>query len=81
MMKKNKQSDLCATCGSQMEQGKTTFTVDYGSGVVVVRNVPAMICTHCGSEWIDDQQAEKIEKIVDEAKSQKRELEVMSLPA
>jgi len=49
--------------------------------VVVVRNVPAMICSQCGMEWIDDQHAEKIETIVNEAKTKHSEVEVMSLPA
>jgi len=27
--------------------------VDLGFGVVVVRNVPAKVCSQCGEEWID----------------------------
>ena len=80
-MKNNKKPGLCAACGGNVEKGSTTFTVDYGTGVVVVRNVPAMICMQCGMEWIDDQHAEKIEDIVNEAKSKHSEVEVMSLPA
>jgi YgiT-type zinc finger domain-containing protein len=35
-------------------KGKITFSADLGFGVVVIRNVPAMICSLCGEEWIDD---------------------------
>jgi YgiT-type zinc finger domain-containing protein len=34
--------------------GKTTFTVDLGFGVVVVRDVPATVCSQCGADWISD---------------------------
>jgi len=63
-----------------MKYGETTFTVDFGSGVVVVRNVPATVCSQCGMEWIDDKAAAKIETIVKEAKNKQSEIEVMSLP-
>lgn len=62
-----------------MEQGETTFTVDFGSGVVVVRNVPATVCSQCGMEWIDDDIAAKVEVIVKEAKNRHSVVEVMSL--
>lgn len=64
-----------------MKQGKTTFTVDFGDGVVVVRDVPATICSQCGMEWIDDSIAEQAEKIVNEAKNKHSVVGVMSLQA
>jgi len=79
-MKKTKQPGSCAVCGGIIENGKTTVTVDYGTGVVVVRNVPAMVCSQCGMEWIDDRSAEKIETIVNEAKTKHSEVVVLSLP-
>jgi YgiT-type zinc finger domain-containing protein len=80
-MKNKHQSQTCYACGGTMSQGETTVTVDFGSGVVVVRNVPATVCSQCGMEWIDDQAAAKIETIVKEAKSKHSVVEVMSLPA
>ena len=61
-----------------MKQGETTITVDFGSGVVVIRNVPATICSQCGMEWVDDKYAVKIEQIVKKAKSKHSVVEVMS---
>ncbi|MFU8861425.1 MAG: type II toxin-antitoxin system MqsA family antitoxin [Cyclonatronaceae bacterium] len=48
-MKKSSQQ-RCVSCGGTMKQGETTITVDFGSGVVVIRNVPATICSQCGME-------------------------------
>ena len=64
-----------------MVPGKTTFTTDFGSGVVVIRDVPAMICSQCGMDWIDDSTAEKLEVIVQDAKKKNNVVEVLSLSA
>lgn len=80
-MKKKKKPTTCYACGGAFQEGETTFTADFVSGVVVVRNVPALICSQCGTEWIDDKIADKIERIVDNAKEKHSVVEVMSLSA
>ena len=80
-MNTNKTLHTCVMCGGSVEQGETTFTVDFGTGVVVIRNVPAAICSQCGADWIDDNTAARIETIVKEAKEKHSFVEVMSLSA
>lgn len=80
-MKTESNPKKCYECGGTMKPGETTFTADFGSGVVVVRNVPATVCSQCGMEWIDDKTAAKIEKIVKEAKDKHSVVEVLSLSA
>ena len=38
----------CPLCGGEKQLGTTTFAVDLKFGVVVVREVPAFVCTKCG---------------------------------
>lgn len=59
--------------------GKTTFSLDLQTGVVIVRNVPALICEQCGEEWIEDSTAAHLEKITDKARSEKLQLEMVSM--
>lgn len=66
----------CPLCGGVKKQGVTTFTVDLENTLVVVRNVPATVCSLCGNEWLSDEVAESIEQIVGEAKKEHRQLEV-----
>lgn len=80
-MNTQKQPRKCNACGGIMKDGTTTITVDFGSGVVVVRNVPATVCSQCGMDWINDEVAGKVENIVQEAKAKHSEVEVMSLSA
>ena len=72
----NSKNDQCPLCGGSKTSGETTFTADLGSGVVVVRRVRATVCSQCGEEWIDDASARRLEQIVNEARLQRREVDV-----
>ena len=78
---KSKTQKKCASCGGNLKPGKTTFTADLGFGVVVVRDVPAIVCALCGMDWIEDTIAEKIELIVQDARNKHHLVEVTTLSA
>ena len=69
----------CPMCGGRRGSGKTTYSVDLGTGVVVVRNVPAETCTQCGEEWIAPDVAKALEQIVEKARAARTEVEVVAL--
>ena len=71
--------DRCPLCGGIKDAGSTTFTVDTGTGVVVIRDVPANVCSLCGEEWIDDTIAQLLETIVQDARQKHMLVEVASL--
>lgn len=73
--------EKCPLCGGSKKEGKTTFTVDLGFGVVVVRDVPATVCSQCGADWINDAIAAKLEEIVNDARQKHHIVEVTSLSA
>ena len=70
----------CPLCGGDKAPGTTIFSVDLGDGVVVVRSVPAQVCSQCGEEWIDDQTAKDLEDIVDQARKRHPQVEVLTFP-
>ena len=76
---KGTNSDSCPVCSGTKKPGTTTFTADFGFGVVVVRNVPATVCSQCGADWIADDVAARIEELVDDARKKRLQVEVMSL--
>jgi YgiT-type zinc finger domain-containing protein len=57
-MKKNK----CPLCGGTYEPGFTTISKDSDTNLTVFRKVPALICTKCGEEYIEDKVLISIEK-------------------
>lgn len=74
MKKKRK---ICPLCGGYISSGKVIFAVDLEFGVIVIRNVPAKVCTICGEEWIENKVAFKLEKIVDVIAPKKKECEIL----
>ena len=78
-MKESTTNGLCPVCGGRKTAGKTTYSVDLGFGIVVVRNVPATVCSQCGEEWIGADIASELERLVEEARQSRREVEVVSL--
>ncbi len=77
-MKKHQTNDSCPLCGGDKKAGQTTFTADLGFGVVVIRNVPATICSQCGADWLSDEVSAQIEQMVQEAKKKRHQVEVTS---
>jgi YgiT-type zinc finger domain-containing protein len=69
-------TETCPVCGGHKASGTTTFSADLGSGIVVVRNVRATICAQCGEEWIDNETAAKLERIVSEAREKRLQVEI-----
>lgn len=69
----------CPICGGDRQPGTTLFSVDLGHGVVVVRNVPASVCSQCGEALLDDAIAGELERIVDDARTHKRQVEVLEM--
>jgi YgiT-type zinc finger domain-containing protein len=66
----------CPLCGGEKQPGTTTFAVDLKFGVVVVREVPALVCAQCGDAWIEDAVAAKLEQFVAEAREKHPTVEV-----
>lgn len=67
---------LCPLCGGEKHPGSTTFAVDLQFGVVVVRQVPALVCNQCGEAWIEDPVAKRLERRVSEARAKHSVVEV-----
>lgn len=72
-------NELCPVCGGKKAVGRTTFSADIGSGVVVVRDVRATVCSQCGEEWIDHATAQQLEQIVNDARTRRLQVEVAVL--
>ena len=55
----------CGICKAEMEAKDVTYTEDIAGGVVVVRYVPAHVCTECGNIWYSGTVAARLENIID----------------
>ncbi len=55
----------CGICKAEMEEKTVTYTEDIDEGVVVIRHVPAFVCTECGNTWYKGTIVAELEKLVD----------------
>jgi YgiT-type zinc finger domain-containing protein len=76
----NENDGRCPLCGGEKRPGTTTFAVDLRFGVLVVRDVPAFVCSLCGDAWIDDPVAAKLESPIAEARREQVLVEITEWP-
>ena len=55
----------CGICKAEMEEKKVSYTEDVDQSTIVVRLVPAHVCTECGNIWYNGTIALALEKIID----------------
>lgn len=60
---------FCLFCkGGQITCGKTTFTVERGQTTLVLRGVPARVCSQCGEAYFDEPTTRRIEEIAEKVR-------------
>ena len=65
-------------CKGKIENQLTTFMVDLGNCIVIVRNVPSQVCTQCGETSYTDEVAEQLEHIVNSVRNSMTEIAVVN---
>lgn len=68
----------CFVCKGKLEEKNTTFMVDLGNCIVIVRNVPSLVCAQCGEVSYRDEVAKQLEKIVSGMKEALTEIAVVN---
>ena len=63
--KKGEKIMKCGICKAEMEEKNVTYTEDICNGVIVIRHVPAQVCTECGNSWYSGTVALQLEKMID----------------
>lgn len=59
----------CFLCKGTMENGLVTHTVDLGNCIIIIKGVPAMVCSQCGEIWYTGTVTKQLEKLVDTIKA------------
>ena len=55
---------ICFMCKGTVQEGFSTFTIDMGGCIVVIKNVPSCICDQCGEASYNDEVAQRLQQIV-----------------
>ncbi len=55
-------------CESELKQDKTNDLVDFEGRIIIIKNVPCMVCTQCGEEYYDNDVHTVLEELFNKAK-------------
>lgn len=67
----------CVVCrNGDTEPGFTTFTLERGGAILVVRGVPARICENCGEEYLEDSDVARLGDLAGEAEKPGIQVEI-----
>ncbi len=69
---------MCMFCKNKIcIESTTTHVVNYRNSVIIIKNVPCLECEQCGEKYYTDDVAEKLEKIVETAKTLMQEISIV----
>lgn len=70
----------CTLCKSgNTEKGNVTVTLEKGETIVLIKNVPAEVCTNCGHYYLSTEMTQLVLEKGKEAYEKGSELEVVKL--
>lgn len=71
----------CPLCGGGMEDGVATLPFLTADKIIVVKNVPAEICSDCGEAYMKSQVVGVIEKLLDRLEESQSEVSIVHYKA
>jgi YgiT-type zinc finger domain-containing protein len=54
----------CFFCKGELEEKETIFTTTFEDCVVIIKNVPSLVCTQCGEVVHSDAVSRRLEQII-----------------
>ena len=52
-------------CKGNTVQTKHTYIQEFENCIIIIKNVPALVCSQCGEVYYSDEISEKLEEILD----------------
>ena len=67
----------CFKCNGELEKKNVNYVVDLENTIIIIKGVPAKVCTKCKEQYFDDETSENIEKIVEQLKELSTEVTIV----
>ena len=68
----------CFMCKGEAIEKKVNYMVDLENTIIIIKGVPAKVCTQCGEQYFDDQTSENIEGIINKLKDLSTEVTIIN---
>lgn len=71
----------CFLCKGSLQNKETTFMVDVGNCIVIIKNVPSQVCAQCGEVSYSNEVSKQLERLVESVKNSATEIAVVNFVA
>lgn len=68
----------CFMCNGEVIEKKVNYMVDLENTIIIIKGVPAKVCTQCGEQYFDDRTSKNIESIVNKLKDLSTEVTIIN---
>ncbi len=68
----------CFYCGGDMVEASTSYVVDSGDNVIVIRKVPCHKCKQCGEDVFNGSVVERLEQITEQIEKTLTEVAIVN---
>jgi YgiT-type zinc finger domain-containing protein len=67
----------CPLCAGELSDGTTTVPFFSGDKIIVIKDVPAEICSDCGEPFMKSSVVDNIEKLLDKLEDLNSEMSII----
>ncbi|MBR2743780.1 MAG: type II toxin-antitoxin system MqsA family antitoxin [Clostridia bacterium] len=68
----------CFMCNGDFIEKDVNYVVDLEKTIIIIKSVPARVCTQCGEKFFDDVVARSLEKMVNQFKELNTEIVIVN---
>ena len=68
----------CFMCKGKSEKKLVNYFLDLQHMMIIIKDVPAEVCTQCGERYFDNEVMENLEKIVKNLKQMATEISIVN---
>ena len=68
----------CFMCKGKLEEKNTTFMVELDNCIVIIKNVPSLVCEQCGEVLYSNEVSKQLEKLVNAVRNSITEITIIN---
>ena len=68
----------CFMCKGKLEEKNTTFIVELDNCIIIIKNVPSLVCEQCGEVLYSNEVSKQLEKLVNAVRNSITEITIIN---
>mgnify|MGYP002516853877 FL=1 len=68
----------CFMCKGKLKEKNTTFMVELDNCIIIIKNVPSLVCEQCGEVSYSNEVSKQLEKLVNAVRNSITEITIIN---